>query len=598
MKRICALLIAGLFLFSGCSWPSPVIPVTGNDESLEPAVEVELATSIPDEEPEGMPEEPPAGTTLTWFDQSEFVYVPGGEFVMGRDVPGGADYSPAHAVSLFGFWIQRTEVTNQQYGACVAAGQCSPPVTEAGEPDWYADPAKLDSPVVNVSWEQAQAYCLWIDARLPTEAEWEKSSRGVDARLYPWGNTEPTCELANYNGCIEPVGPAAVASYPFGISPYKLDDMTGNVFEWVSDWYAEEYYLVSPASNPRGPEIGTHRVIRGGGYASVADELDAALRFAEQPDEHRPDLGFRCVLTGRAPAPFCVVPLVRSGGSPSDPTPPVAWDFDIEGYCEEREKGQFTGVNFTVFGSEDDLLNYTYDAKIDEINLTCSPYALGKYSCYGAILHQGSTPDVRVCRERTGPPIPDPEATCPDGYVFNPELGYCDDVLPRVDEGGGCPAGFVFTEIGCVPLPSASGCPAGFMLWTDFDICWPLDSCMVPYYRDAHLGVCDSYCWGGTVYDPDEDCCQVEMPELFCPIGYVWSDCTNSCVLYEYLPNLCNTGQVYIPVCPTPTPHEPPPQTCYCCQFTTFGDCMAQSNFGCTWVSSPVGAAGGYCAGP
>jgi formylglycine-generating enzyme required for sulfatase activity len=153
------------------------------------------------------------------------VWVEAGPFEMGSE-EGDPDEQPVHTVTLDGFYIDTFEVTNAHFRQCVEAGTCQAPTTcDFGEPT-YEDETKEDHPVVCVSWNQAKTYCEWRDARLPTEAEWEKAARGTDGRTYPWGDgTE--CDNANYGGCVGDT--TKVGSYPAGVSPYGAYDMAGNV---------------------------------------------------------------------------------------------------------------------------------------------------------------------------------------------------------------------------------------------------------------------------------------------------------------------------------------------------------------------------------
>jgi formylglycine-generating enzyme required for sulfatase activity len=201
------------------------------------------------------------------------VYIPAGEFIMGSD-EGDSDERPVHTVYLDAFHIDRTEVANAQYQACVEAGACDAPSNTT----YYDNSNYAQHPVVHVSWDDADAYCRWAGKRLPTEAEWEKAARGTDGRRYPWGNSEPDCNKANYNDCVGLT--TEVGSYPAGASLYGVLDMAGNVWEWVADWYDPGYYSQSPTRNPPGPDSGELRVLRGGSwYRSTPSGIRCALRY-------------------------------------------------------------------------------------------------------------------------------------------------------------------------------------------------------------------------------------------------------------------------------------------------------------------------------
>ena len=224
-------------------------------------------------------------------DGAAMVFVPAGEFTMGGQIL--PDEQPVHTVNLNAFWIDTYEVTNALYHKCVEAGGCQPlqnaSTTSGSSSD---DPAQSNHPVTQIAWTEADQYCKWAGKRLPTEAEWEKAARGTDARTYPWGNTfDATLVNSAYNGDLHTT---AVGSYPAGASPYGALDMAGNVWEWVADWYAENYYTQSPRDNPTGPASGRLKVARGGGYGGTEAVMRGAQRRSMYPDEFGGFLGFRC----------------------------------------------------------------------------------------------------------------------------------------------------------------------------------------------------------------------------------------------------------------------------------------------------------------
>ena len=242
------------------------------------------------------------------------VYVPEGEFLMGSadsDADASSDEKPQHTVYLDAYWIDKTEVTNAMYALCVQAGVCSPPSSTGSSTrsSYYGDPQYDNYPVINVSWNDATAYCEWAGGRLPTEAEWEKAARGTDGRVYPWGNENVAGNLLNfcdsncqYDWADKTVDDgyadtAPVGSYPDGASPYGALDMAGNVWEWVNDWYGSSYYGNSPSENPAGPSSGDARVLRGGSWYFYVSSVRAAGRGGYEPALRVIDFGFRCSLS-------------------------------------------------------------------------------------------------------------------------------------------------------------------------------------------------------------------------------------------------------------------------------------------------------------
>lgn len=214
-----------------------------------------------------------------------WVTVPAGEFYMGSN-NGEGDEVPVSIIYLDEFQIGRYEVTNRQYSQCVKAGICVG--NSIGE-------EKSLYPVANVSWYDAATYCKWASGRLPTEAEWEKAARGVDERTYPWGEMAD-CSLANINlddaneTCVN--GTTPVGSYNEGISPYKVYDMAGNVWEWTSSFYQPYPYNSTDGREELGI-IGL-RVLRGGSWYQDENKARVSYRFQLDPSVIYLDAGFRC----------------------------------------------------------------------------------------------------------------------------------------------------------------------------------------------------------------------------------------------------------------------------------------------------------------
>jgi formylglycine-generating enzyme required for sulfatase activity len=257
------------------------------------------------------------------IDGATLVCVPAGEFLMGAandDRLAEDDERPQHRVSLKSYWIDRTEVTNARFAQCLTAGVCKPEVyeTEAKTFVPYAvHPDYQDYPAFLYEAEATADYCQWAGRRLPTEAEWEKAARGTDGRRFPWGN-DIDCAHATYYECpvstIPPdqelSGPRCGYSYfcrtvqveahPSGASPYGALNMAGNVWEWVNDWYAPDYYSVSPADNPIGPAAGEYQVRRGGGTKSFASDLRVTARAGGQVSHvFDSQIGFRCAVSAQ-----------------------------------------------------------------------------------------------------------------------------------------------------------------------------------------------------------------------------------------------------------------------------------------------------------
>ncbi len=231
---------------------------------------------------------------------SSMAEVPAGGFAMG--FPGeGKDYAPAHAVSLKAFLIDKTEVTVAAYKACVDCGACTAPLREGshtGREPYYGNPEYEGYPVIHVTWKDAKTYCEAIGKRLPTEAEWEKAAHGKAAQAYPWGDSNPIgTKQANYGGLTNDTAPTDGASQ--GASPFGALNMAGNVWEWVNDTYAADYYSKSPEADPPGPNEGAIKVVRGGGFLSSGDQIKTYHRNKYAQSAAYSYLGFRCAKDGQ-----------------------------------------------------------------------------------------------------------------------------------------------------------------------------------------------------------------------------------------------------------------------------------------------------------
>lgn len=212
----------------------------------------------------------------------DMIYLQGGTFLMGDD-SGNPGERPVHEVTLRPFYIDSCEVTVAQYAVFLEqTGRVKPAF-------WQPEFDRPDDPVVGVTWYDAAAYAAWAGKRLPTEAEWEYAARGGrSGEPFPWG-TDHDKRHANFSSAgIAPVK-------RFGPNGYGIYDMTGNVWEWCSDWYDETYYQVSPADNPQGPITGTFKVLRGGAWYSSAEQIRTANRYYALPDSRSFHNGFRCV---------------------------------------------------------------------------------------------------------------------------------------------------------------------------------------------------------------------------------------------------------------------------------------------------------------
>ncbi|MDB4936076.1 MAG: Serine/threonine kinase, partial [Labilithrix sp.] len=256
--------------------------------------------------------------------------VPGGRFFMGSDDDLPAE-RPAHKVTLHAYCMDKLEVTAAAYRACSDRGDCKRAGLTNKWPEMTAKDARTYDPQCNgnpeltsrashpincVDWNMADRFCKAEGKRLPTEAEWEFAARGSDGRMYPWGDAAPSVKHLNACGAecaawgkkhgtsldalfTESDGwatTAPVGSFPLGASHWGVEDMVGNVWEWVADYYAS--YDDADQEDPTGPPTGTSRAMRGGAWnGAYADWVRPSFRFQSPPDTRSHGVGFRCAKT-------------------------------------------------------------------------------------------------------------------------------------------------------------------------------------------------------------------------------------------------------------------------------------------------------------
>lgn len=261
----------------------------------------------------GAPE--PGAVRVNPKDALEYVWIPPGEFQMGcveADPDCDVLEKPTHRVAIRqGFWMGRTEVPLRAYQAFTKKARKKlppePARTDFGGLSLGAKSIskkhkdgpgkKEDHPIVNVTWDEAHAFCASVGGRLPTEAEWEYAGRGGEpGKVYPWGNaiSHENANYGNLGGRDQWRYTAPVAS--FEPNAFGLHDMAGNAWEWTADWFGNKYYAESPSANPPGPREGQEKVVRGGSYAFGPKYLRTSTRVMADPHSRGEEIGFRCVL--------------------------------------------------------------------------------------------------------------------------------------------------------------------------------------------------------------------------------------------------------------------------------------------------------------
>lgn len=560
-------------ILSACAAPTPVVvvvtatplppteaPVVIEATSTPPLVTVALAG-------------PQSGATMKWVDGSLLSYVAPSEFKMGY---GGFD-SPEHAVTLDGYWIQQTKVTNRMFAQCVAVGQCTVPTQELGGPV-YSNPVFANHPVVGVTWDQAQGYCSWVQGRLPTEAEWEKAARGTNANIYPWGNNEPVCDLLNFAFCSGRT--SEVTAFSQGASPYGVYDMAGNVFEWVADWYSATYYAEAPALNPTGPESGETRVIRGSSFETGAsDQIASGVRHFGPQGYHSRDVGFRCAVPEPKPiAPYCQLAAFVPSGDVTTESCGVPEGVMTGQYCSADDSYATVQLSFGAI----------YDVRGTQMQCTeAIENGLRVLTCLGP-RGKEATNEITVCNTSCGTAadVTGLSPVCDAGYTLDPATGAC-NYTPIVGQlsVAGCPTGYSLVDNGgqqtCVIGTDANGqCSAGLYFDSLAGRCVPANgAAQTPYGIDNSSLASQTYagCAAGYSYSDSFQCCQAVTGGTYpsCAPGSTFNTDLGACSpsQTELSGAGCITVRVNTLKCSEPVN--------VCAPITKESSCVA--TFGCSW---------------
>ena len=518
---------------------------------------------------------PGAGSEMAWSDGSVLAFVPAGEFMMGS----GAPDAPQKTVYLGDYWIYKTKVTNSMYAFCVSVGACAPPAQELGTPV-YDNPIYSNYPVVGMSWDMAANYCKWIGGSLPTEAQWEKAARGATGETYPWGNGEASCDLGNFSGCVGALTDST--KYADGASPYGVLDMAGNTFEWVNDFYGESYYNSAPVENPRGPDSGEFRVVRGSSFETSFDQATSAIRHPAGNAYHSRDLGFRCVLEQPAAlAPMCqmssyIPSAVVSSGECQVPDAKVG-----SSYCEYNEP--YTSLDLPD-GATYEVLTERFRCEEAVID------GQRRLSCTGP---DNTTGDVMVCNAACSrlPDATGAAQSCDSGYGLDSSTGACLYSPISAEQGvAGCPKGYVLVDRhgqkSCAPGLAGDGlCPDGMYLDSFYGACVsPAGGVDLPVGLNNPGLAAQTYqgCLPGFSYSPDYQCCQPSQGGVYpgCPLGSRYDVDTQTCIpgqLRLSAPG-CVTVSVNMLQCTEPYQIE------LCGKIKNETACIKNQVYSCQWV--------------
>ena len=514
-----------MFLVTSCSGtPTPeVVVITATSQPATEAPTIQpTATFVPI-----ALSGPQNGSTMDWVDGSNLIYIPAGDFTMGDGF-----YALSHNVTLDGYWIQETKVTNRMYDQCVKVGQCTSPAQVLGGPV-FNNPIYGSHPVVGVNWDQAQAYCGWIQGSLPTEAQWEKAARGTQGNTYPWGEAAGSCNLLNFSNCYEST--TNVDSFPSNTSQYGLLDMAGNAFEWAYDWYGEAYYNESPSANPTGPATGQYRVVRGSSFETDKSQIASAIRRFNEPGDSQRDTGFRCAVANPQPvAPYCqltsFIPEIASSSDVCQLPEGVV----TSQYCQQGETYATVQISF----------NSTWEPRGTRLSCVESTASgIRQLTCSGPETIE-STNEIVLCNTAcTDSPIVEGVAPiCSPGYTLDPATGYCNytPIIGQVSVAG-CPAGYLLVDRGggqqvCAVTKGADGsCPAGLYFDELAGLCMPPNGeTTLPYGIDNPGLAAQTYagCANGYNYSEGFQCCQAQVGGSYpgCQPGYAFSADLKSCI--------------------------------------------------------------------
>ncbi len=563
---------------------------TGTTSLYSPTAPPTLVpTPTPTEVPSGLP--PTIGLPLAGAD---VVYIPGGSFLMGsqkEDPNAKPDEIPMHKVLLKAFYIMTKEVTNKAYLGCVKSGGCTPPKNNSQ----YEDPAFATEPIVGVTWGQAKFYCNAIGGELPTEAEWEKASRGITGQEYSWGNTDPTCDKANTKGCAG--APDPVDSHAAGASPFGLLNTLGNIAEWTLDGYSPDFYTKGGFESPINTDITKGVVVRGGDFEKMA--FTAANRSFEDPNMGFENIGFRCLVRPNPLAticrdsyiPFCTPPDQTNDGC-EDGTPRVPPDTSIpnpevpNANCDPNG-----GLTFTVNLNLPSADGYFVSINGNPANCVPSATVAGALDC--TITNPGgSEAKLTICNGSPEPtatqvtynePVDfnavlaaarvtvaaphnstftfspqvativqnNPNGNCPDGYIWNPDKGQCERD-PNVPND--CPPNYTtaFATGDCQPTTEGD-CPPGTTFVADLKGCQPPDNGDCPQgYVKTDNGTCvpsinrDPFCPRGYYFNRLSNCClPITRDNWGCPQGTIFDPRTKTCIPTN--PDGCPYGYIYDP---------------------------------------------------